>query len=83
LVELLQEGRIGVHDFCEAFGRMYQFGLDRNELTEAEEKAFSELFEIVAWFSSDRNGGRRVRDHLGDREIIEAIEKAVRGVGAR
>jgi hypothetical protein len=57
---------------------IYDVAKDRNELSPSEADALAEVSEIVAWYSSGMEGGRGVPNHTGDKDIIEAIEKAVR-----
>ncbi len=76
LVRRLGEKKLSVHSFCSQFEHIYNLELDKDELSEAETKAFASLFDKVVWYSPYEDERREIPNYLGDEEILKAVRDA-------
>ena len=75
------EGDLSVEAFCGAFEQIYNFEINRTELSLQQRDAFDTLFDRVVWYSPFEEERARVPQYLGDDEIMSAVRTAVNDSG--
>lgn len=81
LVRLAAHGQMRIDMFCEEFERAYNLQLDKNLLSGRELQAFGGLFDKVVWFSPYPEEREQFSRYLGEDEIHQAIEVAMKALG--
>lgn len=69
------DGSYEVNTFCEEFYRIYNFETDKAELTEKENKAFDELFAMVARFSEFEEDLNLPNMYFSGEEILAKVRE--------
>jgi hypothetical protein len=64
-----------VQEFCSAFERAYNFETSADELSEAEDRIFSELFDVVAWYTPYSSEKLELPRHFRDEEDVRSAVK--------
>ena len=70
LINGVVDGASEVTVFCDEFYRIYNFETDKTQLTEKENKAFDELFHMVARFSEFEEDLKLPNMYFGKEEIL-------------
>jgi hypothetical protein len=65
-----------VQKFCSAFERIYNFETKADELSEAEDRIFSELFDVIAWYTPDSSERLELPRHFRDEEDVRSAVKS-------
>jgi hypothetical protein len=76
LIRDFRDGRLSTEDFCSQFERTFNLELDKAELSEKEETAFSTLFEVVVWFSPFPEERMKVPNYRGEDDVSRAVAEA-------
>ena len=76
IIELVLAGKMDIGDFCEEFERIYNFELEKANLSEKEQQVFETLFNRVVYYSPFAGEREKIPNYLGEDEIIESAKVA-------
>ena len=76
LIELVLAKKMSICDFCDEFEHLYNFELEKKELTENERSTLEELFNKVVYYSPFAEDRQKIENYLGDEEIIQSAKVA-------
>ncbi|HEX6898271.1 MAG TPA: hypothetical protein VF789_01095 [Thermoanaerobaculia bacterium] len=74
---------IGYDDFRIEYEDLYNFGLDRESVTEVEFKVFERLFDRIVWYSPLPEEREKIPSYIGEGEMDAAVAEARRDLGLR
>jgi hypothetical protein len=75
-LDLFLKGKMAVGTFCGNFEPVYNLELDKTALSSIEAKAFSDLFEIVVWYSPFKEEREKIKNYVGEEEVLAAAKAA-------
>ena len=65
-------GEINHEEFCDRYEHTYNFEVAWDELSTAEVRIFSDVFDVVAWFASDPAHRQELPSHFKDEAAVDA-----------
>ncbi len=75
LINELVKGSYIVKTFCSEFTRIYDLEIDYDDLSEEENRLFSELCEMAGRFSDDVDELKIPNMYFSEKEIIDKIKQ--------
>ena len=75
LINELIKGSYIVKTFCSEFTRIYDLEIDYDDLSEEENRLFSELCEMVGRFSDDVDELKIPNMYFSEKEIIDKVKQ--------
>lgn len=75
LINELIKGSYIVKTFCSEFTRIYDLEIDYDDLSEEENRLFSELCEMAGRFSDDVDELKIPNMYFSEKEIIDKIKQ--------
>lgn len=82
LLHLFIQERIDAETFCKRFEHTYNLELNKDDLSDTERFAFSELFNKVVWFSPFPEERARIPNYIGEEEVKAAVNRALSLLGS-
>jgi hypothetical protein len=78
LLNLIQRQEVSVGDFCQRFEHMWNFGLDKEALSDKEYQSLDALFDEVVWFSPAPRAQWEYPKYRDEAEIRVAVASTIR-----
>ena len=75
LINELIKGSYIVKTFCSEFTRIYDLEIDYDDLSEEENRLFSELCEMAGRFSDDDDELKIPNMYFSEKEIIDKVKQ--------
>ena len=66
------EGQLTHTEFCAQIEHAYNFETAPDEISKEEEKVFSDLFDVAAWFTADHDARAEAPTHFKDEAAVDA-----------
>ena len=69
-------GRMSVVSFSDTFEPIFNLEIDKSKLTPGELQAYSDLFDVVVWYSPFPEERAAIPNYVDERAVLDAAKKA-------
>jgi hypothetical protein len=76
IIEDVISGRMSVVSFCDEFESIFNIEIDKSTLVSNDLRAFSDLFDVVVWYSPFPEERESIPNYVDDRVVLDAAKKA-------